>query len=177
MLFFNENDRHCLDFIRTTPPPPRLFIFFACFFDGNFAPAIKKKDGFKNQSLHQTYQKTPVVFTKRFFRIFRIRNHVSNKLTWSCHGEVQPRRAAFKVAAKGQDVTVMQSEELEGFLRKKIFCPPKNPAIFPIRMFPKIGGFPPKSSIKKYGFPLFSPSIFGIPLLLETPILGCWVRS
>ena len=35
-------------------------------------------------------------------------------------------------------------------------------------VFPKIGGNPPKSSIKKSGFPLFSPSILGgkIPLFL-----------
>ena len=31
-------------------------------------------------------------------------------------------------------------------------------------------GFPPKSSIKKNGFPLFSPSILVVPLVVETPI-------
>ena len=40
-----------------------------------------------------------------------------------------------------------------------------------IWMFPKIVGFPPKSSILIGVFPLFSPSILGVfPLFLETPI-------
>ena len=36
-------------------------------------------------------------------------------------------------------------------------------------MFPKIVGFPPKSSHFKTVFPLFSPIHFGVPLFLETP--------
>jgi len=39
-----------------------------------------------------------------------------------------------------------------------------------IWVFPKKRDGPPKSSIKKYGFPLFSPSILGVSLFLETPI-------
>ena len=35
----------------------------------------------------------------------------------------------------------------------------------PYRCFPKIVGFPPKSSLKNRGFPLFSPSILGYPPL------------
>ena len=42
-----------------------------------------------------------------------------------------------------------------------------------IWVFPKIVGFPPKSSILK-GFPWFSPSILEYPLLLETPIWFRW---
>ena len=45
-------------------------------------------------------------------------------------------------------------------------------------VFPEIVGFPPKSSIFHWGFPLFSPSILGVPLFLETPIvivsIICW---
>ena len=43
-------------------------------------------------------------------------------------------------------------------------------------MFPKIVGFPPKSSIFSVGFPLFSPSILGeTPLFLgNTRMLFLW---
>ena len=54
-----------------------------------------------------------------------------------------------------------------------------------IRMFPKIVGFPPKSSIF-IGFFHYGPSILGVPLFSETPIQdlsvgedlpfpGCWL--
>ena len=39
-----------------------------------------------------------------------------------------------------------------------------------IWMFPKIVGFPPKSSIKKMGFSIIFTIHFGVPLFLETPI-------
>jgi len=46
-----------------------------------------------------------------------------------------------------------------------------------IWMFPKIVGFPPKSSLKKWDFPLFSPSILGcFPIFGNTHIstsYGC----
>jgi len=97
MLFFNENDRHCLDFIRTTPPHGYLY-FLRVFLMATLHQPSKQKDGFKNP-FTKLSQKNPWFLPNVFLRIFRVR-HVSNKLTWSCHGEVKPRRAAFKVAAK-----------------------------------------------------------------------------
>ena len=53
---------------------------------------------------------------------------------------------------------------------------------FAIGMFPKIGGFPSKSSNFNRVFH-YKPSIFGVPLFLETPIEGgqenhsCWQKK
>ena len=150
------------------PPPPLLFILFCVFFWCQICTTHLKKNMVTNltKSLHQTYPKKPVAFPNVFF-VSLVFRHVSNKLTWSCHGAVKPRRAAFQGRSKGQDVTVMHSEELEGFLRKKIFCSPKKSSDFSYTwMFPKM--VVPQNT-PKWSFLVGKPMVVGYPHFRKQP--------
>ena len=65
MLFFNENDRHCLDFIRTTPRP-RLFIFLRVFLMATLHQPSKKKMVSKTNPFTKLTKKT-LGFSNVFF--------------------------------------------------------------------------------------------------------------
>ena len=84
-------------------------------------------------------------------------NHAKNEIM------IDAKNQSFvvqKAILKSKDYEIITADCISRTLQLRLFLG-ENSKLSLIWVFPKIGGFTPKSSICSWGFPLFSPSILG----------------